>query len=214
MIESEILRFLGAGASLAALGVVMGISPTLVAETLRVLTGITRAYRAIAFMLLGLTIGATLILLLLQVVDPRTFEALLRGDVERLLVHRSVDLAAGAVFVIAAIIMGLRLRRSPTPRRPRSRPSGRAWEMTLIGATNTLLGFSGFATMYLAARVMRAVSEDDALRVFSYAVFVLAMLAPYVLLAWAWRRFPPSRRESRDSSPVSQGSIPARGRPG
>lgn len=77
MFESEVARFAGAAVSLAGLGVVAGISPTFVAETLRVLTGLARAYRAISFMLSDLTIGTTIILLLFRVVDPRTFEAVL-----------------------------------------------------------------------------------------------------------------------------------------
>lgn len=36
--------------------------------------------------------------------------------------------------------------------------------MTALGLTNTRVGFSGFATMYAVARVIRAAGEDIALR--------------------------------------------------
>jgi cytochrome c biogenesis protein CcdA len=190
MIGGEVLRLTGAVVSVVGLGIVMRLSPTLIALTLRVLTDATRAYRAVAFMLLGLTIGTTLILLILQVIDPHTFEAAISGDLRQLLVRRGIDLLAGAIFIIAAIVMGLRARRPPREKKPHRRLSGTPWEMTLLGLTNTLMGFSGFATMYAVARVIRAASGDDALKALTYVIFVAAMVAPYVLLAWAWRRLP------------------------
>lgn len=190
MIEGELLRLAGTAVSVVGLGVVMGLSPTLVALTLRVLTAVSHAYRALAFMLLGLTIGASLILLILQFIDPRTFESVVSGEVERLLLRRGIDLFAGALFVIAAVIMGVRARMPPRAKRPRKQLRGTPWEMTALGLTNTLVGFSGFATMYAVARVIRAAGEDIALRGLAYLLFVAAMVAPYVLLAWAWRRFP------------------------
>ncbi|WP_453984523.1 GAP family protein [Brevibacterium casei] len=190
MLESDLLRFAGAAVSLIGLGIVMGISPTTIAVSLRVLTDVPRAKRAMGFMLLGLVLGATVIMLALQVIDPRTLEALVSRDVEKVLVRHSVDLAAGAIFIIAGIIMALRLRRPPKPKKPHKKPTGSPWTMTLIGLSNTVISFSDFATMYIVARILRAVSEDIVIRGVSYLVFIAAMIAPYVLLTWAWNRFP------------------------
>lgn len=190
MIEGDLLRFAGAAASLVSVGVFMGFSPVLLAVSLRVLARVKHAIRAMTFLLLGLTIGATLILLILQVFDPRSLQTVLSNDIEKLAVRSGVDLVAGTFFFLAAIIMGLRLRKPPRPKKPPKEPHGSPWEMTLIGVTDTMLGFSGFATMYVVARILVAVSDDGSVRVIGYAIFVAAMVAPYVLLTWAWKRFP------------------------
>ena len=62
--------------------------------------------------------------------------------------------------------------------------------MVLIGALNAVVSVSGVATMYLTARLIRGASDNDILRVAGYAIFVLALVSPYVLLAWVWERFP------------------------
>ena len=190
MLETDLLRFVGAAVSLIGLGLVMGISPTTIAESLRVLTDVPRAKRAMGFMLLGLVIGATVILLALQVIDPHTLETLVSRDVEKVLVRRGVDLAAGVLFLTAGLIMALRLRRPPKPKKPHKKPTGKPWAMIVIGVSNTVISFSDFATMYIVARIVRAVSEDIAVRGVTFLVFIAAMIAPYVLLTWAWNRFP------------------------
>ncbi len=190
MLDGDLIRFAGAIVGLIGLGVVMGFSPTLIAVALRVLTHASRPDRAIGCMLIGLVIGSTVLLLLLQIVDPRSFETLVDDDVEKVLVRRSVDLTAGVLFVLASLVMGLRARRPRRPRKPRRTPADRPWAMLLIGASNAVIGVSGIATMYLTARIIRGVSDDDTIRVVSYAVFVVALVAPYVALAWAWKRFP------------------------
>lgn len=190
MIEGDLLRFAGAAVSLASIGVLMGFSPLLIAMSLNVLARVRRAIRALTFLLLGLIMGATFILLVLQVFDPRSLQAVLSNDIEKLAVRSSVDLTAGTLFIIAAVIMWLQMKRPPRPKKPLKEPQGKPWEMTLIGFSDTVLAFSGFATMYVVARILRSVSDHDAVRVLAYAIFVAAMVAPYVLLAWAWKRFP------------------------
>lgn len=190
VLDGDLIRLAGATLSLLGLGVVMGISPTLIAVTLRVLTEIPRPNRPIGFMLVGLTAGSTALLLVLQIVDPRNFEALLKHGVEGVLVRRSVDLTAGALFLIASVFMWIRARTPHRPKAPKRPPTGSPWEMVLIGAPNAVVSVSGVATMYLTARLIRGASDNDILRVAGYAIFVLALVSPYVLLAWVWERFP------------------------
>ena len=190
MLDGDLIRLAGATLSLLGLGVVMGVSPTLIAVTLRVLTEIQQPNRPIGFMLAGLTAGSTALLLVLQIVDPRSFEALLKHDVEGVLVRRSVDLTAGALFLVASVPMWVRARAPRKPRAPKPPPTGNPWEMVLIGALNAVVSVSGIATMYLTARLIRGASDADLIRATGYVIFVLALVSPYVLLAWVWERFP------------------------
>lgn len=190
MLDGDLIRLGGAALSLLGLGVVMGVSPTLIAVALRALTEMNRPNRAIGFMLVGLTAGSTALLLVLQIVDPRNFEALLKHDVEGMLVRRSVDLLAGALFLVASVPMWVRARAPRKPRAPKPPPTGNPWEMVLIGALNAVVSVSGIATMYLTARLIRGASDADLIRATGYVIFVLALVSPYVLLAWVWERFP------------------------
>ena len=190
MLDGDLIRLAGATLSLLGLGVVMGVSPTLIAVTLRVLTEIQQPNRPIGFMLAGLTAGSTALLLVLQIVDPRSFEALLKHDVEGVLVRRSVDLLAGALFLVASVPMWVRARAPRKPRAPKPPPTGNPWEMVLIGALNAVVSVSGIATMYLTARLIRGASDADLIRAIGYVIFVVALVSPYVLLAWVWERFP------------------------
>ncbi|HMS37268.1 MAG TPA: hypothetical protein PKA93_08920, partial [Arachnia sp.] len=194
MLDGDLIRLAGAAVSLLGLGLVMGISPTLIAVALRVLAEVHRPNRAIGFMLAGLTVGSTALLLVLQIVDPRSFEALLTHDAEGVLVRRGVDLTAGSLFLVASVFLWVHARAPLRPREPRRSPTGTPWEMMLIGALNAVVSVSGVATMYLTARLLRGASEDDVIRAIGYAVFVVALVSPYVLLAWAWERFPAGSR--------------------
>ena len=184
------IRAVSALIGLIGLGIVMGFSPTLVATTLRILTGTPRPDRAVSYMLIGLILGSTAVLLLLQVVDPRSIEHALSEDADRLLVQRSVDLSAGAVFLAATILLSVRARRPRRASRPRRTPSGKPSEMMLLGASSAILSVSSIATMYMTARVIRGMSDEDPIRVLSYLVFALALALPYIALVVIWRRIP------------------------
>lgn len=184
------LRIIGACFSLLSLGFAMGFSPTLYAVVLHLLTRSANTSAMLLFLLAGLVAGATLLALVFQAVDPESVEGVLRGRVEDAVVHRGVDLVAGVAFVVAGAVVG---RRAHTHRRPPPQPRPPAdypRRMFLIGFANTVIGVSGIATMYLTARVVRGVSHDDVVRLAAYGVFLVALVGPYVLVAWAWDRFP------------------------
>ena len=62
--------------------------------------------------------------------------------------------------------------------------------MTLIGASNAVIGVSGVATMYMTARLIRDISGNDAVRIGFYLLFVVALVSPYVALMVIWKRIP------------------------
>ena len=198
MSDGEMVRILSGVVGQLGLGLATGFSPTLIAVTLRILTGTPRPDRAIAFMLAGLVAGSTALLLLLQVVDPRSIEQLVTEDAHRILVFRGVDLTAGALFLVAGAVMAIRSRRPRKPRRAHPAPAGRPWEMILLGASSVLLSMSSIATLYMAARIIGGIHENDVIRGASYLVFVVGLIAVYAALALLWRRVPAfaSRAES------------------
>ena len=177
---------------LLGLGLVMGFSPTLYGYTLHELTrGDSPAVR---WMTVGLLAASTLLVIVFQFFDPTNITRLLRHRIDELLLRRGVDVAAGVVFLIAGVAMLVvdRDDRSSPPHPTRTRPVGRTspWRALLVGFGNTLVGFSGIATMYIVGRVASGVSAHLSLRALAYLVFALTLVAPYLLAAWAWTRYP------------------------
>lgn len=212
MVGVEVAQILSASLSLIGLGLVMGFSPTLYGLALHILTHSSQARREIRWLTAGIAVGASALFLIFRVVDPETLAAGLRGHVDELLVRRSVDIAAGSVLVVLALIVFLRSR---TPRRPirpvRPTPGDHPRRMFALGLANTVIGVSGAATMYVAGRLVTGASDDLFLRLTLYAVFLVALVGPYVAASWAWGRFPEistaitrghSRLMARDLRPV------------
>lgn len=182
----------GVAASLVGFGLLYAFSPSTYALVLHILTTSQRALRTIAWLCLGMALAALGCLLLFRVVDPETLTALAKTRAEEVLVRRGVDLAAGAVLLLAGIIAAMRARGprpAPKPRRAvrRGEPAG---HMILLGAAEALTSVSGMATMYVAGRVIASASRDLLVQALLVAVLLAAVMAQHLLVAWLWGRFP------------------------
>ncbi|SIM20289.1 Protein of uncharacterised function (DUF2910) [Mycobacteroides abscessus subsp. abscessus] len=184
-----------AGASLVGLGLVMGFSPSMYAVVLHLLTTENRPARLIRWLTLGIVLGATILMFAFRAVDPDVLARLLEDRTRELLVRRGVDLAAGLVFLLLAAWQWHRSRRPLKPHRPPSPGDARPSRMVLIGLANTFIGFSGPATMYVAGRAIRGAGHHHLwVEVLLYLVFLLGVVGPYLLAAWAWGAFPRAAR--------------------
>ena len=181
------------------------------------LTCASRPEPPIAALAAGLAAGSTVMLLVFRTVDPNTWIDAARSDVEAVLIRRAVDLAAAVVFLIAGAVV---LRRARRPRRAQTVPENVPHEdrlrMAGVGFVNTFLGFSGFATMYVVTmyvvgRILTGLSHDILWQAVAYLPFLLTLVGPYLLAAWAWPRVPTAARRvtavydwvtSRDLRPV------------
>lgn len=189
MIESDAARLAAVCVSLLGLGLVAGTSPTFYALVLRLLGREDRGRRSLTFLLAGYAVGTTLLALALQVVDPRTIETVLRGRVERAAIDRGVDVAAGVILLLVGVYA---LRRSTRGRvrSPKVATVPRPGRLFVVGLLDAAVSISSLAPVYVAARTVRGASEDDLVRLAVFGVFLAAVLGPYLLLAWAWGRFP------------------------
>lgn len=199
------MEWLFAVPSLLGLGLVMGFSPTLYGYTLHQLTRSRPA--SVRSMVIGLVAASTLLVVVFQFFDPTNLTKLLRHRIDALLLARGVDIAAGICLVAAGTVMLILRRddRAGSPRDPaRLRVPRNAAAMryprvraALVGFGNTLIGFSGVATMYLVGRVASQVSDRLLLRALAYCVFLVTLVAPYLLVTWAWDRYPGFARRVR-----------------
>lgn len=178
--------------SVIGLGLVMGFSPTVYALVLRILTQSTRPGRPVHFLTLGMVLGTTLLLLVFRTVDPQTLTALLEDRTKELLVRRSVDLTAGVLLAVLALVELVRWRTRPRRphRAPRSEVLDSSRHMVALGFLNTVVGMSGPATMYIAGRLFTGLTHHVVGQLAFFAIFLVAVVGPYWLLTWAWEKIP------------------------
>ncbi|MBW9204920.1 hypothetical protein KV102_02440 [Mumia sp. zg.B53] len=183
---------MGTVVSLVLLGLVMGFSPTLIATQVAVVARSRGSVRPGLVVACGVATGALVLSLVLQVVNPDTWDYVLRGKVEKLFLQQAFDEIAGVLFVVAGI--WLLWRRPTTDDRAVSRTAERLLDrprdLFTFAVLNTVVGVSGAATTYLVVRLARESTSVVALQVLVYVGFAAAAAAPYVLLAWGRLRIP------------------------
>lgn len=174
----------GVGVSAFVLGLVMAFSPTNVGVEIHVLaTGSDR--RDVPRIVAAVMVGALALCVLPALVSEATLRAVWHGRVEELLAERAVDLVAGLLIAGAGLHQW---RRAGEPRTPNRRPEDRVLFPFVLA--NTVLSASGAATAYLVIRLITGSGLDWWLWPVVYAVFLTAVAAPYLTLAWGWNRFP------------------------
>ncbi|PPG35390.1 hypothetical protein C5E10_04025 [Pseudoclavibacter sp. RFBG4] len=183
------------GASLLTLcgfGLAMGLNPALYAATGDLLARNIDVGKRLGWMLLGLALGATVLLLVFRSFDPTTLVTTLRGSLDTALLNRTLDLIVGTIFLVSATaVLIWRARARDFPRKPKtgSKPRASAAGYFLLGL-GACVGFTTLPIMYLTGRLLHGLTADDPLRVVAYAVFLLALAAPFLTLAWVWTKIP------------------------
>ncbi|WP_322411767.1 GAP family protein [Microbacterium invictum] len=178
--------------TLIGLGLALGLNPALYGATADMLARNTQVAARTAWMVGGLATGATILFVALQSFNPAHLVALAERDADALALSRTVDLIAGGVFLAAAAgvaVWRLRVPRRPDAARPartHAHPGSYFW----LGLSCSIVGFTTLPIMYTTGRLTAGVSDEILPRILAYAVFLLALIAPFVLLAGVWSRLP------------------------
>jgi hypothetical protein len=191
-VGGELARVLGAFVSLGLLGLTFGFSPPLYGVTLHLLARGGSPRRPIVFLTLGMAISATVLLLAFRTFDPTTLARALSGQVAHLLVQAVVDFIAGAVLVVGGLVFAWfarRPRREPEPADVQVREQ-HPQAMIGVGFANTAIGVWPPVTMYVTGRVISGATEHLTLQLVGFAVFLAAVVGPYLAAGYVWRRMP------------------------
>jgi len=192
-VGGDLLRLFSGFVSLILLGLTFGFSPPLYGVTLHLLVRGGSPRRSLGFLTLGMCLAATLLLLIFRGFDPTTLVDVLRLGVERLLVQTVVDLIAGFLLAVAGLVMLTVVQRRPRKRhRPARETAGTEHPRTMltVGFLNTFIGFVPPVTMYVTGRVIAGSTPFIPLQLVGYAVFLAAVIGPYLAAAYVWRRLP------------------------
>jgi hypothetical protein len=191
-VGGELARVLGAFVSLGLLGLTYGFSPPLYGVTLHLLARGGSPRRPIVFLTLGMAISATVLLLAFRTFDPTTLARALSGQVAHLLVQAVVDFVAGTVLVVGGLVFAWfarRPRRAPEPAEVQVREQ-HPQAMIGVGFANTAIGVWPPVTMYVTGRVISGATEHLTLQLVGFAVFLAAVVGPYLAAGYVWRRMP------------------------
>jgi cytochrome c biogenesis protein CcdA len=188
----DIARWAVALSTLVGFGLMMGLNPALYGATADMLARNTRVASRMSWMLLGLAAGATVLYVLLQSFNPTSLVNAVEQEAGTLVLSRTIDVIAGAVFLAAGVAVAVWRLRVPV-RTTRAKPAktrAHSWSYFLLGLSCSIIGFTTLPIMYMTGRVAAQVTEHPLLRLAAYAVFLVALAAPFILLAAAWSRFP------------------------
>ncbi|EYT63944.1 hypothetical protein G6031_10535 [Dietzia sp. CQ4] len=197
----EVARWIAAVPTLVGFGLALGLSPALYGATADILARNRNVRARLTWLLSGLASGATALGLLLHGVNPANLVDQVRQRGDAVVENHVVDLVVGVVLLVAACAMVVWLRVVPVrPQRPERAPDQNSPPAALfvLGFSSAIIGLTTLPIMYLTGRLVESVSSDPVLRLCAYLVFVLALVAPFVLLAWVWSRFPVATRKVTD----------------
>jgi hypothetical protein len=175
----ELAKWVVALSTLVGFGLTMGFNPALYGATADMLARNKQVAARMGWMF--------------QTFNPTAIVAVVQGDVDRALLSRAVDIIVGSVFVIAAAVLAAWALRVPTrPSRPQRVHAPDAPSITYfpLGLSCAIVGFTTLPIMYMTGRITTGLTGDIALRLAAYAVFLLALVGPFLALAWLWSRFP------------------------
>ena len=194
----EVTQWVAAVPTLVGLGLALGLNPALYGATADTLARNRNVRARLTWLLSGLAAGATVLVLVLHGLNPANLVAAVQHRGDAVVENHTVDLVVGVMLLVAAAAMALWARIVPdlpgTPARAPDQdtpPSG----LFVLGFGSAVVGFTKLPIMYLTGRLVQSLSPDPLLRLLAYAVFLAALVAPFVLLAWLWSRFPAATRK-------------------
>lgn len=197
----EIVKWAGAIASLIGFALAMGVNPALYGATADMLARGGSVVKRLSWMIAGLVVGATILYIVLQTFNPTSYISALRGHLDHAIVNQWVDLVAGILFLLsAAWVAWWRLSQPALVKKPPKQPAQDTAAVGYfgIGIGSAVIGFTTWPLMYLVGRLITALSHEWALRAVAYAVFLVALVSPFILLAWVWSRFPKAAQKITD----------------
>lgn len=188
------MTWLAAVPTLIGFGLALGLNPALYGATADTLARNQNIKIRLFWLLAGLVAGATVLVLVLHSFNPTNFVTAARGHVDAAVLNRTVDLVAGVILLAGAATMAVwasRVREPPRRKKKREpKQNARPFSLFALGFGSAIIGFTTLPIMYLTGRLIVSLSSDPIIWLAAYAVFLAALVAPFVSLAWTWSRFP------------------------
>lgn len=183
----------GAAVSLVGLGWALGLNPALYGATVDMLARTSNPVKRLIWMLGGLFIGATALFFVLQGLNPNHFVSMMKQDLSVAILNRIVDGIAGGLFILGGIATVAWRMRVPVIKKRAAKtpePHSGLWSYFALGAGASIVGFTTLPIMYLTGRIVMGTTHNLGVRVILFALFLIALASPFVLLAFVWSRFP------------------------
>ena len=190
---SQILTWVTTLAALSGFGLSLGLNPALYGATADMLARGLPVRARLAFMISGLWVGATALFLVLQTFNPTSLVSTIKHRAQDELFNRTVDLTAGIVFLVLAggISVWTAYARTPPARPPKPvKQNARPMGYFFIGLSSAVIGFTTLPIMYLVGRMTTTLTPQLVPRIIAYSIFLVALSSPFIVIAWAWSRFP------------------------
>lgn len=196
-----VTSWLAAMPTLIGFGLALGLNPALYGATADTLARNQNVRARLTWLLTGLAVGATVLVLVLHGLNPADLMSTVQQRGDAVVENRIVDLVVGTLMLVGAAAMALWVGLVPeVPRKParESDENSAPASLFLLGFSSAIVGFTTLPIMYLTGRLVASLSSDLVLRLVAYAVFLAALVGPFVVLAWLWSRFPAATQKVTD----------------
>lgn len=211
---THVTTWLAAVPTIVGLGLALGMNPVLYGATADTLARGRSVRSGLAALLAGVMTGATVLVLVVHGLNPANLVSRVQHRADAVVEDRAVDLVVGVIVLVAAGAIAVWTRLAPAPASdptardgavgasgptphpaPDSPKYSKATSLFVLGATSSVVGFTTLPIAYLVGRAVESVSSDPVFRLLVYAVFLVSLIAPFILLAWVWSRFPAATRK-------------------
>ena len=200
----DVMTWIAAVPTLVGLGLALGLNPVLYGATADTLARGVRVKSRLTWLLSGLMSGATALVLVLHGLNPARLVSRVEHRASAVVKDWAVDLSVGVVLLVVAVALAVWLRLAPSRSGAADPPpaakstaasDSRPAALVMLGATPAIVGFTTLPIAYLTGRTVVGVGHEWPLRLLAYAVFLAALVSPFVLLAWIWSRFPKTTKK-------------------
>lgn len=179
------------------LGAIAGFSPTLYATQAGISTSSKRARSLMIALMVGVLLGIILLTVLFQFLQPDALHSIIDNAINALFVSVLFNIFIGILFIIGGLWY---IHRKPNRIDVTDKPTSKSSYMALVslGFFRTFASVSGATAIFLASTLISNGRNDIFSRLILTIVFLVAAVAPFLLILITMKRYPKHINELLD----------------
>ncbi|MFZ1301219.1 MAG: hypothetical protein WAQ27_01400 [Candidatus Microsaccharimonas sp.] len=185
----SIWLFISAIIAMLVLGVIAGFSPTLYITQIGISTSARRARSLMIALMFGVLIGIILLSILFQFFQLETLQNIIDSTFRALFVSVVFNIIIGAAFIVGGYWY---IHKKPNRIDEDKKVTAKSgyWALVSLGFFRTFVSISGATAIYLGSGIISDTRVGIFSRVVLTGVFLVAALAPFVLILVTMKRHP------------------------
>ncbi len=190
VIVSSVWGFVAALFSLILLGLITGFSPVLYAAQASFIAHPKTARRSMRALIYGVILGTVVLGLFFLLFQVSILTDLLNSALQALIISALIQFTIGAMLITVGVGLLKKAHRKEYFTNPlRNNPTG-TWGIIGFAAIKTLFSAGGAASTFVASGIVKSAGAAVIGELILAAVFIAAVIAPFVAVYLIWRTSP------------------------